>query len=183
MPTAVLRIERLNRSVHEARFLEFAQEFRDADEEALDQLDLLLSAPDEYFDLADRFEHDRNLPVGLVPMSRFFFFDGDTLVGQSNLRRRLSPLLNLDGGHIGYAVRPSARRRGHASEILRQTLGEASRIGIARALLTVATTNRPSIRVVEKNGGVFDRETISHKDGQKMRRYWIETGSAPGPRA
>ena len=105
------------------------------------------------------------------------FFDGDTLVGQSNLRRRLSPLLHRDGGHIGYAVRPTARRRGHASEILRQTLGEASRIGIARALLTVATTNRPSIRVVEKNGGVFDREAISHRDDQEMRRYWIETAA------
>lgn len=177
MSSAVLRIERLNRSVHEARFLEFAQEFRDADEEALDQLDLLLSAPDEYFDLADRFEHDRNLPVGLVPMSRFFFFDGDTLVGQSNLRRCLSPLLHRDGGHIGYAVRPTARRRGHASEILRQTLGEARRIGIARALLTVASTNLPSLRVVEKNGGVFDAETVSHRDGATMHRYWIETAA------
>jgi predicted acetyltransferase len=179
MPSAVLRIERLNRSVHEARFLGFAQEFRDAEEEVLDKLDVLLSAPDEYFDLADRFEHDRNLPVGLVPMSRFLFFDGNKLVGQSNLRRRLSPLLHSDGGHIGYAVRPTARRRGHASEILRQTLGEASRIGIARALLTVAATNLPSLRVVEKNGGVFDAETVSHRDGATMRRYWIETAAEP----
>jgi predicted acetyltransferase len=177
MNSPVLRIERLDRSAHEARFLEFAQEFREADEEALDKLDLLLSDPDEYFDLADRFEHDRDLPDGLVPMSRFLFFDGNELVGQSNLRRRLSPGLHLDGGHIGYAVRPSARRRGHAAEILRQTLEEARRIGIARALLTVATTNLPSVRVVEKNGGVFDAETVAPRDGQTMRRYWIETAA------
>ena len=177
MNASGLRIERLNRSAHEARFLEFAREFHEAGEEALDKIDLLLSDPEDYFDLADRFEHDRDLPGGLVPMSRFLFFDGDTLVGQSNLRRRLSPLLHRDGGHIGYAVRPTARRRGHASEILRQTLGEANRIGIARALLTVASTNLPSLRVVEKNGGVFDAETISHRDGATMRRYWIETAA------
>jgi predicted acetyltransferase len=181
MNSPVLRIERLNRSAHEARFLEFAQEFHEAGEEALDKLDLLLSDPEDYFDLADRFEHDRDLPEGLVPMSRFLFFEGNELVGQSNLRRRLSPLLHRDGGHIGYAVRPSARRRGHASEILRQTLGEASRIAIARALLTVAATNLPSLRVVEKNGGVFDAETVSHRDGAIMHRYWIETAAAVAP--
>ena len=181
MNASALRIERLDRSAHEAGFLEFAREFHEAEEEVLDRLDLLLSAPDEYFDLADRFEHDRDLPEGLVPMSRFLFFEGDTLVGQSNLRRRLSPLLHSDGGHIGYAVRPSARRRGHANEILRQTLGEASQIGIARALLTVAATNLPSLRVVEKNGGVFDAETISHRDGAIMHRYWIETVAAVAP--
>ena len=177
MDASGLRIERLNRSAHEARFLEFAREFHEAGEEALDKIDLLLSDPEDYFDLADRFEHDRDLPEGLVPMSRFLFFDGDTLVGQSNLRRRLSPLLHRDGGHIGYAVRPTARRRGHASEILRQTLGEANRIGIARALLTVAATNLPSLRVVEKNGGVFDAETLSHRDGATMHRYWVETAA------
>ena len=54
-------------------------------------------------------------------------------------------------------------------------LEEARRIGIPKALLTVATTNHPSLRVVEKNGGVFDRETISPRSGETMRRYWIDT--------
>jgi len=172
-----LRLERLDRSRHEVCFLEFAQEFRAAGADGLDRLDLLFSAPDDYYDLADRFERDRDLPAPLVPMSRFLFFDGDRLVGQSNLRRRLSPQLHLDGGHIGYAVRPSARRRGYATEILGQTLQEADRVGIARALLTVATTNLPSLRVVEKTGGIFDRETISPRSGETMRRYWIDTAA------
>ena len=176
-----LRLERLDRAVHEARFLELAEEVRDAGEDGLDRMDLLFADPDEYYDLADRFEHDRHLPAPLVAMSRFLFFDGDRLVGQSNLRRRLSPQLHLDGGHIGYLVRPSARLQGHATEILRQTLGEAHSIGIARALVTVATTNLASLRVVEKAGGVFDRETISPRTGDVMRRYWIGPLS-PGER-
>jgi len=170
-----LRFERLDRSRHEACFLEFAEEVRDAGEDGLDRIDLLFSDPDDYYDLADRFEHDRDLPAPLVPMSRFLFFDGNRLVGQSNLRRRLSPQLHLDGGHIGYLVRPSARLRGYATEILGQTLQEASRIGITRALLTVATSNLPSLRVVEKAAGVFDRETLSPRTGETMRRYWLDT--------
>ncbi len=175
MSTNNLRLERLDRSRHVDRFLEFAAEFRDAGEDGLDRIDLLFADPDEYYDLADRFEHDRDLPDGLVPMSRFLFFDGDRLVGQSNLRRCLSPALHLDGGHIGYAVRPSARRCGYATEILWQTLEEAHRIGIGKALLTVAETNLASLRVVEKAGGVFDRETISPRTGKTMRRFWIDT--------
>ena len=179
-----LHFERLDRSIHEARFLEFAAEFRDLGEGGVDRpdlLELLFSDPDRYFDLALRFEHDRDLPDDLVPMSRYLFFDGDWLVGQSNLRHRLSPELHLDGGHIGYAVRPSARRRGYATEILRQTLEEAHRKNIPKALLTVATTNRPSLRVIEKEGGVFDGQTTSPRRGETMRRYWIETAREVSP--
>ena len=151
-----LQMERLNRSIHETGYLEFATEFRDQGEGGFDRLEMLFSDPDEYFDLVERFEHDENLPNGWVNMSHFIFFAGSQLVGTSRLRHRLSAVLELDGGHIGYHVRPSLRGRGYATEILRQTLKEAGRMGIPKALLTVATTNAPSIRVVEKNGGLFD---------------------------
>ena len=88
-----LHFERMDRSIHEARFLELAAEFRDPGESGLERLDMLFADPEGYFDLVDRFEHDRDLPDGLVPMSRLLFFDGDRPVGQSNLRRRLSPYL------------------------------------------------------------------------------------------
>ena len=176
-----LHFERLDRAVHEARFLEFAEEFRDLGEGGFERLDLLFSDPDRYFDLVHRFEHDRDLPDKWVPMSHLLFFESDRLVGGSRLRRRLSAVLHLDGGHIGYEVRPSARRRGYATEILRQTLGKARREGIPKALLTVATTNHPCLRVIEKNGGVFERETLSPRTGETMRRYWIDTAREVSP--
>ena len=91
------------------------------------------------------------------------------------LRRRLSPALHLDGGHIGYHVRPSLRGRGYATAILSRTLREARHIGIRSVLLTVADTNLASIRVIEKNRGVFERVTISPRSGDTMHRYWIDT--------
>lgn len=175
MAVPELHLERLDRSVHEAAYLDFAAEFRDRSEGGFDRLEMLFSDADEYFDWVERFAHDEDLPNGWVNMSHFIFFAGSQLVGTSRLRHRLSAVLELDGGHIGYHVRPSLRGRGYASEILRQTLKEAGRIGIPKALLTVATTNAPSIRVVEKNRGLFDREVRSPRSGETMRRYWVDT--------
>ena len=178
MPTHDLQIASLNRSVHETAYLEFAAEFRDRGEGGFDRLDMLFSDTDQYFDWVERFEHSEDLPNGWVNMTHFIFFSGPQLVGTSRLRHTLSPALELDGGHIGYHVRPSLRGRGYATEILRQTLKEARRIEVPKALLTVATTNTPSIRVVEKNGGLFDQEVLSPRSGETMRRYWVPTNPA-----
>lgn len=181
MSSEPLQLQRLHRSAHEEQYLAFATEIRDRGEGGFDRLEMLFSDIDEYFDLVHRFEHDEELPNQWVNMSHFVFFVGPQLVGTSRLRHRLSPWLELDGGHIGYHVRPSQRRRGYATEILRQTLEEAHRMGIPKALLTVATTNAPSIRVVEKNGGLFDKETLSPRSGETMHRYWIDTAPERRP--
>jgi predicted acetyltransferase len=160
------------RASHEAVMLDFAREFR---AEGDDRFDLLLDEPDEYFELAARFEDDRDLPEDRVPMSHFLFFADDHLVGMSRLRRRLLPVLELDGGHIGYEVRRSERQKGYGAEILRQSLIEASRLQIAKALLTTAITNVPSTRLIEGAGGVFDGLTVSPRTGDTMRRYWVPT--------
>ena len=45
---------------------------------------------------------------------------------------------------------------------------------LTRVLLTVATTNLASIRIIEGNGGALDGTSISPRTGEVMRRYWIE---------
>ena len=60
------------------------------------------------------------------------------------------------GGHIGYAVRPAHRRRGYATEILRQSLIIARAVGVDRVLVTCDDTNVGSSAVIEACGGVLD---------------------------
>jgi predicted acetyltransferase len=165
-----LRFERLDR-IHEQPLLDLAEEFRD---EGDDRFDGLLADPDSYFDLANRFENDRDLPPDRVPMTQYLLFDGDRLVGGSRLRRRLIPVLLLDGGNIGYEVRRSARRRGYATEILRRTLEKARKLGLDRVLLTTEVSNVGSNRVIERAGGVRDEDSISPRTGDRMKRFWID---------
>jgi len=114
------------------------------------------------------------LPEGFVPHSTFWIVEeGREVVGVSNLRHRLTDSLRLEGGHIGYGVRPSARRRGVATELLRLTLRRAHALGIREALVTCASTNEGSIRTILRNGGRFDNETFVEKRGEAVRRYWV----------
>ena len=114
------------------------------------------------------------IPVGFVAHETFWLVDDDEqVVGVSNLRYSLTESLRKDGGHIGYGIRPSARRQGHATLILRETLLKAKARGIARALVTTHKGNLGSIRTIIKNGGVFEDEELLPEHADLMQRFWI----------
>ncbi|MER6048408.1 GNAT family N-acetyltransferase [Streptomyces sp. BHT-5-2] len=106
-------------------------------------------------------------PDGPVPMTTFWWVDGTEYLGRITVRHRLTPSLREFGGHIGYAVRPTGRRRGHATAMLRAVLPHAHRLGIDPVLVTCDETNTGSRRVIEECGGVFE-----DRRAEKLR-YWI----------
>jgi predicted acetyltransferase len=106
---------------------------------------------------------------GFVPMTSLWWAEGDHMLGRLAIRHRLTPALEEAGGHIGYVVRTSARRQGHATAMLAAALPVVASLGISRALLTCDDTNTASQRVIEVNGGRFI-DTV----GQK-RRFWVPT--------
>ena len=114
----------------------------------------------------------RNLEPDWVE-STWLLADVDgAVVGRSSIRFELNDFLRVEGGHIGYAVRPAHRRRGYATEILRQSLIVARAGGVGRALVTCDDDNVGSATVIEANGGVL--EDIIDVDGVPLRRYWID---------
>lgn len=120
------------------------------------------------------------LPQGFVPHSTYWIVDASgEVLGVSNLRHRLTDSLRREGGHIGYGVRPSARRRGVATELLRQTLERAHALGIAEALLTCAKENEGSVRTILRNGGRFDSEEFIAARGEIVQRYRVPTSCLP----
>ena len=106
-------------------------------------------------------------PVGWVNGTYLWMVEDEIVVGRISLRHSLTPWLLEVGGHIGYAVRPSARRRGVATAGLRQMLGVAADRGIDPALVTCDDDNVGSRRVIEANGGVL--EDVRNR---KMR-FWV----------
>ncbi|MCA9101993.1 MAG: GNAT family N-acetyltransferase [Pirellulales bacterium] len=102
--------------------------------------------------------------------------DGRAILGVANLRHELNDRLRDHGGHIGYGVRPSARRRGVATRMLALTLLAARSRGLDRVLLTCQRDNVGSIRVIEANGGVLASESESAGGHGVLRRYWIDLG-------
>src|SRR5262245_1169583 len=95
-------------------------------------------------------------PDGWAPATTLWYVGGDEYLGRMNLRHRLTPNLLEVGGHIGYDVRRSARRRGYATAMLAGGLAVAAGLGIDKALVTCDVDNVGSRRVIEINGGVFE---------------------------
>ena len=108
-------------------------------------------------------------PQAHVPCTTLWWVDGDDYLGRIAIRHRLTDVLLEVGGHIGYDVRPTRRREGHATEMLRQSLPWARDLGIAPALVTCDEDNVGSIRVIENAGGALEDVR-----GIK-RRYWVPT--------
>jgi predicted acetyltransferase len=77
-------------------------------------------------------------------------------------------------GHIGYGIRPSARRRGVASWALREMLVEArAALQVDRVLVPCLADNIASARTIESCDGVL--EGIRDTAHGPVRRYWIAT--------
>jgi predicted acetyltransferase len=117
----------------------------------------------------------RNLAPGRVPQSTFWLVRNEQrILACSRLRHTLNPYLEEFGGHLGYDVRPSERRRGYGTQILRLTLEKARDLGLKRVLVTADSPNIASWRIIEKNGGVLHSEALSQHTGALLRKYWIE---------
>jgi GNAT superfamily N-acetyltransferase len=95
---------------------------------------------------------------GYVPQTVLWWVAGDEYLGRLSIRHRLTPHLLYFGGNIGFEVRPSARRRGHATSMLAAALPLAAALGIDPARIDCDVGNVASRRVIEKSGGVLDEE-------------------------
>lgn len=107
--------------------------------------------------------------------STYWLYDDieDKIIGASNLRHYLTEDGYKTWGHIGYGIRPSKRRKGYATKLLKMTLEEAKEIGIGRVLLGAYEDNISSWKTMEKCGAEFEKTVIEEETGLKIKRYWI----------
>jgi predicted acetyltransferase len=125
----------------------------------------------EYLLNLEKFSAGRELPEAMVQDDFLIAEVEGEIIGRISIRHTLNDFLFNYGGHIGYMVRPAFRRRGYASEMLRQALLVAKELGIDAVLLTCNDDNLGSIKVIEKHGGQLEDKV--DENGKLLRRYWI----------
>ncbi|WP_309244504.1 GNAT family N-acetyltransferase [Micromonospora parastrephiae] len=121
--------------------------------------------------LNDRSDPAKPLDAGQVRCTYRWIVEDDRVLGGIALRHELNDFLLRVAGHIGYGIRPSARRRGLATWALGRMLGEARALGLDRVLLACEVDNIASARTIEQHGGVL--EDIRDTELGPARRYWI----------
>ena len=117
----------------------------------------------------------RNLPDGWVPAQFLVAVDdAGEVLGRVSIRFELHGWLKEIGGHVGYGVRPGARRRGVATALLRRGLDVLGEAGVDEALVTCDVDNTGSRRTIERCDGRF-KDIVESPNLPDKRRYLVPT--------
>ena len=159
---------------HERELLAFLAEFSVSGE---DRIPAFL--PDSEWSFEEMVEgfakqsRGEGLPEGWVPGTTRFLVHEGRILGVFNLRHRLTDFLHRFGGHVGYSVRPSERRKGYGTILLEAAKELAQDMRIERLLVTCDPANVASVGVIKKCGGVLEVRFFHETVGHDVGRYWI----------
>ncbi len=121
--------------------------------------------------------NDINVPKEHVPATAYFAIreEDDKIVGMVDLRHYLNDYLKESwNGHVGYSVRPTERRKGYATGMLKLALEECKGRGINSVVVGCDEDNIGSKKTILNCGGEFmDR---SMQDGKMHLGFKIKLG-------
>ena len=132
-------------------------------------------SPEWWLAETEKYLSPDTLPAGKVMATQFLAIRerDNRLVGMLQVRHTLNDYLAQFGGHIGYSVRPSERRKGYAKEMLRLVLPYCKdTLGIDRLL--IFCENEYSSRIVLANGGVYECTVHEPNEDLELEKFWIK---------
>lgn len=117
---------------------------------------------------------EKTCPEGYAPQHLFFLMNqSGRLLGAVSIRSKLNEGLIKSGGHIGYGIKPSERKKGYATKLLSLTIPKAREICIENILITCDKSNIGSAKTIINNGGILENEIVE-EDGNIVQRYLIK---------
>jgi len=96
------------------------------------------------------------------------------IVGTINVRWNLSEEMLQFGGHIGYGIRPTERRKGYNKINLYLGMIEAKKVGLEKVMLDCDVNNLGSDKTLKALGGKLERTEIDPSDGILNNVYWFD---------
>ena len=115
------------------------------------------------------------MPNGVVQATQFIYIreNDDKIVGMIQIRHYFNDFLKKYGGHIGYSVRPTERRKGYAKEMLGDALTFCKELGMSKVLVTCLRDNTGSRKTILANGGIYESTVQLPDSNEYLERYWI----------
>ena len=125
-------------------------------------------------------EHNNiNLENGHVPSSFYFLMNGNRILGSISIRHNLEDeMLKKFGGHIGYNIRPSERRKGYATMMLSLALEKCTELGLDDVMITCKEDNIGSAKTIENNCGILKEKVFVPEENCYFKKYWINVKDA-----
>jgi len=167
-------IKLINPSVdYKNEYLDMVSEWKESEEELIPwSLNLDTNEFETLVKNLNNYSAGIGLPEGFVPCTTLWLINNENkILGAIEIRHQLNNSLKFRGGHIGYGIRPTERRKGYASQMLSLALEECESMRLVKVLLTCLKSNTGSAKTIVKNGGILDSEDIDN--GQVFQRYWI----------
>ena len=155
---------------------EYRQEFLD-NGDSMDGCGALRQTEDpyEYIQKCISYENKETLPEDRVIATQFLFVreSDNRIVGMVQIRHYFNDYLSKYGGHIGYSVRPSERRKGYAKQMLSSALDFCREINLKNILITCIEDNIGSEKTILANGGVYESSIYEKDECVTLKRFWI----------
>lgn len=130
---------------------------------------------DRYYKIQDN-EYAKS--IDRCPGKTYFLIrkNDNKLIGMINIRHHLTPKMLVHGGHIGYGIRPTERRKGYNKINLYLGLIKAlEEFNLDKVMLDCDVKNLGSDKTIQALGGVLERTDIDDYDGALTNVYWINT--------
>lgn len=130
---------------------------------------------DRYYKIQDN-EYAKS--IDRCPGKTYFLIrkNDNKLIGMINIRHHLTPKMLVHGGHIGYGIRPTERRKGYNKINLYLGLIKAlEEFNLDKVMLDCDVKNLGSDKTIQALGGVLERTDIDDYDGVLTNVYWINT--------
>ena len=132
--------------------------------------------PEKWIEYCHLSKEPENVLEGVVPATQYIFVRGedDKVVGMLQIRHCFNAYLEKYGGHIGYSVAPSERRKGYASQMLKRALPKCRELGMDKVLITYIEDNIGSRKTILANGGEYESTVYEPEAKVNLERYWID---------